>query len=115
MIKTETDFFNAFNPMLHVSGLNVISTELKPYDDGVMEIIPNLTIAVSLEKTNATEVYKIMKNLELSFNKATSSDIRTGYYDADIGYDDIPEGVAHIEIDSLPFFLEPKAKTPSMR
>jgi hypothetical protein len=55
-----------------------------------------------------------MKKLELAFNKATKSDIRTGYYDEDIGYDDIPKGVAHIEIDSLPFFLEPKAKTPSM-
>jgi hypothetical protein len=85
MIKTESEFFNAFNPMLDITGLNVISTELKPYDDGVMEIIPNLTIAVSLENTNATEVYKIMKKLELAFNKATKSDIRTGYYDEDIG------------------------------
>lgn len=114
MIKTEAEFFEAFNPLLERSGLKVLSTEVKSYDEGVMEIIPNLTIAVSLEGTTSDTIYRTMKGLELAFNKLTKSDIRTGYYDAEIGYDEIPAGVAHIEIDCLPFFLEPKAPTAKM-
>lgn len=115
MIKTEAQFFEVFTPMLEQSGLTVLSTEVKSVDDDIMAELPNLTIMVSLEGTSPQDVFLVMKKLESKFNKETKSEIRTGYYDAEIGYDEIPAGQAQIDIDCLPFFLDAEPSTPTMK
>lgn len=115
MIKTEAQFFEVFTPMLEQSGLKVLSTKVKSVDDDFMAELPNLTIMVSLDGTDPQDVFLAMKKLESKFNKETKSEIRTGYYDAEIGYDEIPTGQAQIEIDCLPFFLDVKPSAPTMK
>lgn len=109
---TEEQILETFEPMLTASGLKVISqavtTEDAPFDE-----IPNVQIRVSLDGVEPKAVFEKMLEISRAYTREYGRDIRGGFYSAEIGYDEIPEGQAELNFDDLPWALD-KSVAPKL-
>jgi hypothetical protein len=89
------------------NGLEVVSAEVIEGDFGWDVPVGNLFVS-------APNGYAAVNSRMLAFEDAAShllgGDCRTGLYYAEIGYDDVPQGQAMIQIDCLPITVTPSAK-----
>lgn len=76
-------------------GMNVAKVCTKQDDLGYG--LANTSVTIRTKDREAT--YKTMRLLGIAIRHATRQDVRLGFYDATIGYDEVPKGMALIEID----------------
>lgn len=107
---TEEQIFEAFEPFIQASGLNIISKEIFA-DEPPLDEFATVSYLIDLQGQAQKVAFEAMASIAGGFNKAHRSDIRAGFYSAAIGYDDIPEGQAKLDFDDLPFVLS-RSATP---
>lgn len=110
--KTAEEIEEVLAPHLASAGISPLTVAVAPVDEPPFDDIPSARVYVSLEDMTSEEVHAAAMRFEEAFNRTFGCDVRTGYYSSELGYDDIPEGQAMIEIDMLPFTL---SLTPSPR
>lgn len=91
--------------LLSECGLEALSVEVRPEGEPPFDDMPLVDLFVSLDGTTPDEVHRKMEAFRIDLNHRFGCDARTGYYSAAIGYGDVPEGQAMIEVDQLPFVL----------
>jgi hypothetical protein len=106
-IYTPEEAASVLSDLARDHGLEIVSAEVVEGDFGWELPVGNLFVS-------ASDGYATVNRRMLAFEKAAShllgGDCRTGLYYAEIGYDDVPEGQAMIQIDCLPITVAPAAK-----
>ncbi|WP_327211268.1 hypothetical protein [Rhizobium leguminosarum] len=105
-VYTPEEAAELLSNLAQAHGLEVLSSEVVEGDFGWDVPLANLFVS-------AKEGYRAVNRRMLAFEKAAmhqlGGDCRTGLYYAEIGYDDVPEGQAMIEVDCLPIVVAPSA------
>lgn len=101
---TADEIIDAIKP--HLRDFDLIRIEVKPYDGPPMDTLPVADVFVQLggaRRDLVADMGRAAKAMSMAFG----CEVRAGYYDAAIGYDDVPAGQAMLEFDGLPFVLDP--------
>jgi hypothetical protein len=99
---SESEALAAISELALTSGLEVVNADVERSE--LMETMPILNVYVSM--VSPQRVHSDMKALEKNINAKWGGSCRTGLYYAEIGYDEVPEGQAQIQIDGLNFDLD---------
>ncbi len=101
------EFERIVSGICQAAGLEVIRLQFRNSDLGIAEA------DVFVSCTDAKAVYGKMRVAEKALTRHFAEGIRGGYYDAAIGYDDVPAGQAMLQFDCFPFSLDP-APAPAL-
>lgn len=107
--KSASDISDIVRVHCERAGIVISSIEVLPYGNPPFDEIPIARGYVPLASSSASEIYNAMKRLESSLSQECGASLRTGFYSADLGYEDIPDDMAMIEIDGFPFALAKSA------
>lgn len=105
---SEQEALSLLEELATAQGLSVVRSDMERSESLASEGIANLYV----EMGDAAKVHAAMLKLEAAINRTWGGESRTGLYYAGIGYDEVPEGQAQIQIDLLPFSLQPPAPGP---
>jgi hypothetical protein len=98
-------------PHLEAAGLDVLSIKVEPTGEPPFDEQPTANVRVKLTGPSS-RTHRKMIAAERSMSTAFRNDIRSGYYDAKIGYE-MPADEALLQFDCLPFLLsQPSAPRP---
>lgn len=103
---TNAEIDAIIRPHIEAAGLKLVNLIVRPYDDNLMLSVPVADVYVELPSAGASQVHAMMLKAGKSLSLQLGHNVRTGYYSAAIGYDDIPADQAMLEFDDLPFDLE---------
>lgn len=89
------------------AGFKIVTLNMERSD--LAEEMGVVNLHVTMETPE--RAFTFMQHMEAVINRTWGGEVRTGLYYAAIGYDDVPQGQALIQVDLLPFMVEPKSAT----
>ncbi len=98
----EETALSAVGTLAKQAGLHVVTSEVERSD--LLDTMPIINLFVAME--NAEHTYALMNDLARLIDRTMGGECRAGLYYAEIGYEEVPEGQGHIQLDLLPFELQ---------
>jgi hypothetical protein len=89
----QDEFETEIRGLCEAAGLSVTRVEARTGELGLAEV------DVYVAKDDAKAVHRKMQAAEKAISKHFDDDVRSGYYDAAIGYEEVPEGEAMLQFD----------------
>lgn len=101
VIYDEETALSAVETLAKQTGLQIVTSDIERSD--LLDTMPIVNLFVIMDNPGRT--FASMNDLSRSIDRNLGGKCRVGLYYAAIGYDEVPEGQGHIQIDILPFEL----------
>jgi hypothetical protein len=93
-------------PFVQRAGIPSLRIEVEPEGEAPFDQLPVANVYVELGDLHAFAVHEMMVKVEREMSREFGSPVRSGYYSAETGEDDIAPGQALLQFDQLPFTLD---------